>query len=38
MPLLSIWLIRVALLYLLLGFTLGGLLLWNKGQTIHPVI
>ena len=37
MPLLRIWLIRVALLYLLLGFTLGGLL-WNKGQTIHPEI
>lgn len=35
MPLLSAWLIRAALTYLLLGFTLGGLLLWNKGLPIH---
>lgn len=38
MPRLSVWLIRTALLYLLLGFTLGGLLLWNKGLPIHPAL
>ena len=38
MPRLSVWFIRSALLYLLLGFTLGGLMLWNKGLPIHPVL
>jgi len=38
MPRLSAWFIRAALLYLLLGFTVGGLLLWNKGLPIHPSI
>lgn len=36
MPRLSAWFIRAALLYLLLGFALGGLMLWNKGLPIHP--
>lgn len=31
MPRLSRWFIRAALLYLLLGFTFGGLLLFHKG-------
>ena len=38
MPRLSTWFIRSALIYLLLGFTLGGLLLWNKGLPIHSGI
>lgn len=31
MPRLSVWSVRLALIYLLLGFTLGTLLLINKG-------
>jgi hypothetical protein len=38
MPRLSIWFIRTALLYLLLGFTLGALMLWNKGVPVHPLL
>ncbi len=38
MPRLSVWFVRAALVYLLAGFTLGGLLLWNKGMPIHPSI
>jgi len=38
MPRLSCWFIRAALLHLLLGFTLGSLLLWNKGLPLHPLI
>lgn len=38
MPRFSIWTIRGALLYLAVGFTLGALLLWNKGETISPQI
>ena len=38
MPRFSIWTIRAALLYLATGFTLGALLLWNKGVTISPQI
>jgi hypothetical protein len=38
MPRLSVWFIRSALIYMLLGFTLGGPLLWHKGQPIHPVL
>lgn len=38
MPRFSIWTIRAALLYLATGFTLGALLLWNKGITISPQI
>jgi len=38
MPRLSSWYIRIALLYLALGFTLGGLLLFNKGFPLHSLI
>lgn len=38
MPALSILIIRTALVYLLAGFTLGGLLLANKAILIHPKI
>jgi hypothetical protein len=38
MPRLSIWLIRAALIHLGIGFTLGGLLLWNKGIPLHPAL
>jgi hypothetical protein len=38
MPRLSVWTIRASLIYLLLGFTLGGLLLFNKGFPTHPWI
>jgi cbb3-type cytochrome oxidase subunit 1 len=34
MPRLSQWMIRTALVYLLLGFTVGALLLANKGVSI----
>lgn len=38
MPRLSQWLIRTALIYLLLGFTLGALLLTHKGIPLHPAL
>jgi heme/copper-type cytochrome/quinol oxidase subunit 1 len=38
MPRLSVYFIRASLLYLLFGFTLGGLLLANKGFLISPVV
>ncbi len=38
MPRLSVWYIRTALLYLLAGFTLGALLLFNKGVPLDPRI
>jgi cbb3-type cytochrome oxidase subunit 1 len=38
MPRLSQWIIRFALIYLLLGFTFGGLLLWHKGAPLHPAL
>lgn len=38
MPLLSRWMVKFALVYLALGFTLGGLLLANKGVPIHPLL
>ena len=38
MPRLSVLFVRAALLYLLLGLTLGMLLLWNKGILISPMI
>jgi hypothetical protein len=34
MPRLSVWFVRCSLVYLLLGFTLGGLLLANKGVPV----
>lgn len=38
MPRLSQWIIRTALVYLLLGFTFGALLLWHKGVPLHPAL
>ncbi len=38
MPRLSQWMVRVALLYLLLGFTVGALLLTHKGIFLHPLM
>ncbi len=38
MPRLSVYFIRASLMYLLVGFTFGGLLLANKGVMISPVI
>lgn len=38
MPRLSAWAVRAALLYLLLGFTFGALLLANKGQPFWPAV
>lgn len=36
MPRLSIWSIRAALIYFGIGFTFGGLMLFNKGKLIDP--
>lgn len=36
MPRLSIWTIRAALLYFGIGFTFGGLMLFNKGEPVEP--
>src|SRR5512133_3186666 len=36
MPRLSVWAVRLALLYLLSGFTLGALMLANKGVPFAP--
>jgi hypothetical protein len=38
MPRLTRWAIRASLLYLLLGFTLGALILIQKGLALHPAI
>lgn len=38
MPRVSVWLIRAALLYLGAGFTLGALLLVNKGTGFAPAV
>ncbi|NLX10819.1 MAG: cbb3-type cytochrome c oxidase subunit I [Chloroflexi bacterium] len=38
MPRLSVWMVRTALLYLGVGFTIGGLLLFNKGVYIDAAI
>ncbi|WP_374686031.1 hypothetical protein, partial [Promineifilum sp.] len=38
MPRLSQWYIKLAFGYLLLGFTLGALLLAHKGQPLHPAL
>jgi len=37
-PRLGVYFIRASLIYLLLGFTFGGLLLANKGVMISPAI
>jgi hypothetical protein len=38
MPRLSVYFVRASLIYLLLAFTLGGLMLANKGMTVSPLI
>lgn len=38
MPKVSAWFIRLALIYLALGFTFGGLLLANKGLNFAPLL
>ena len=38
MPRLSVWALRAALLYLLVGFTLGALMLADKGQPYWPAV
>lgn len=38
MPRLSVWFIRLALLYLAIGFTLGALMLANKGLAFAPAL
>jgi hypothetical protein len=37
-PKLSVWSIRASLIYLALGFTFGGLLLFNKGVPINAMM
>ena len=36
MPRLSVWFVRCALAYLALGFTIGALMLFEKGVPIYP--
>lgn len=38
MPRLSQWFVRAAFIYLLLGFTVGALLLAHKGVPLHPAL
>lgn len=38
MPRLTVWFVRMALVHLALGFTLGALLLINKGVPFSPAI
>jgi len=38
MPKLSCWFIKAALLYLAVGVTFGGLILWHKGLPLHPLL
>jgi hypothetical protein len=38
MPRLSVWAIRLSLVYLALGFTFGGLILANKGIPFDPAL
>jgi hypothetical protein len=33
-----VWFVRTALLHLAAGFTVGGLLLLNKGVPVHPLV
>jgi hypothetical protein len=37
-PRLSVWFVRTALAHLMAGFTLGALLLINKGLPLHPAL
>lgn len=36
MPVISVWAIRISLLYLCAGFGIGALLLWNHGVPLDP--
>ena len=38
MPRLSCWFLRSAFIHLLLGFTLGSLILFHKGISLHPMV
>lgn len=38
MPRLSAWMVRTALVYLALGFTIGAVLLVHRGRPIHPLV
>src|SRR5436309_14719549 len=38
MPRVSRWLVQASLVYLALGFTLGAVLLFNKGIPLTPVL
>jgi heme/copper-type cytochrome/quinol oxidase subunit 1 len=38
MPRFSVWAIRTALLYLVMGMTIGALMLWHKGMPLHPLL
>lgn len=38
MPRVSLWFLRSSLVYLALGFTLGALLLWDKGLPLGPAV
>ncbi len=38
MPVISIWVIRAALLYFCAGFGIGALLLWHKGAPSSPFL
>ena len=38
MPRLSQWYVKLSFGYLLAGFTVGALLLANKGQPLHPAL
>lgn len=38
MPRISIWAIRIALAYFLIGFTFGAVLLVHKAAPLHPAI
>lgn len=38
MPRLSVWLVRAALVYFLLGFTFGALILAQKGISYYPAV
>ncbi|HEX7976929.1 MAG TPA: hypothetical protein VF498_21150 [Anaerolineales bacterium] len=38
MPRLTVWSVRAALVYLAAGFTLGALMLWNKGLPFNPAL
>lgn len=38
MPRLSVYMIRTALIHLGIGFTLGALILWNKGLPFAPFL